>query len=74
MSEHQLKVINSIDLLSVPHSQKEKVRDFLREGADVFSQDDQYVGDFLEPLMKIRLKDDVPVQQNYNTIPKQLHS
>ena len=26
-----------------------------------------------EPQMKIRLEDDIPVQQNYNTIPKQLY-
>lgn len=68
-----MKVINSTDLSDVPNSQKEKVREVSREEADVFPQDDQYVGDVLEPSMKIQLKDDIPVQKNYNTIPKQFH-
>lgn len=74
ISKHQLKVINNIDLSDVPHSQKEKVREVSREEEDVFSQDDQYLGDVLEPSMKIELKDDIPVQKNYNIIPKQFHS
>lgn len=74
ISKHQLKVINNIDLSDVPHSQKEKVREVSREEEDVFSQDDQYLGDVLEPSMKIKLKDDIPVQKNYNIIPKQFHS
>ena len=60
-----LKVISNIDFSGLPHNQIEKVREVLREEADVFSRDDQYV-----PRMKIKLKDDIPVQQNCNTIPK----
>ena len=39
----------------------------------MFSQDDQDVGNAPEPQMKIRLKDDIPVQQNHSTMPNQLH-
>ena len=69
-----MKVINNIDLSGLSHSQIEKVKEVLREEANVFSQDDQYVGDVLEPQMKIKLKDDIPVQHNCKTSPRRLGS
>ena len=39
----------------------------------MFSQDDQDVGNAPEPQMKIRLKDDITVQQNHSTMPNHLY-
>ena len=56
------------------HSQKEQVRQLLREEISVFSVNDQDIGCVKTLQMKINLKDQVPVQQNYNSIPKELYS
>ena len=46
----------------------------MREEISVFSLNDQDIGCVKTPQMKINLKDQVPVQQNYKSIPKQLYS
>lgn len=73
-SERQLKVVNSIDLAALSYGQKEKVREVIKEKRIAFSQDGIDVGDVPELLMKVKLKDEILVQQSYNTISKQLDS
>ena len=46
----------------------------MREEISVFSVNDQDIGYVKTPQMRINLKDEVPVQQNYNSVPKQLYS
>ena len=46
----------------------------MREEISVFSVNDQDIGCVKSPQIRINLKDQVPVQQNYNSIPKQLKS
>ena len=56
------------------YGQKEKVREVIKEKRIAFSQDGIDVGDVPELLMKVKLKDEILVQQSYNTISKQLDS
>ena len=46
----------------------------MREQISVFLVNNQDIGCVKTPQMKINLKDQVPVQQYYNSIPKQLYS
>ena len=46
----------------------------MRYEISVFSVNDQDIGCAKTPQMKINLTDQVPVQQNYNSIPNQLYS
>ena len=73
LTEKQLSIISNIDLAGLTHSQKEQVRQLMREEISVFSLNDQDIGCVKTPQMKINLKVQVPVQQNYNSIPKQLY-
>ena len=74
LTEKQLSIISNIDLAGLTHSQKEQVRQLLREEISVFSVNDHDIGCVQTPQMKINLKDQVPVQENCNSIPKQLYS
>lgn len=71
--EHQQKVINSIDLSGLTSKQRESVREVLRDESDVFSVEEDDIGDVKDSAMRIRVKDDVPVQANYNSIPRKLY-
>ena len=46
----------------------------MREGISFFSVNDQDIEYVKTPQMKINWKDQVPVQQNYNSISKQLYN
>ena len=73
LTEKQLSIISNIDLAGLTHSQKEQVRQLMREEISFFSLNDQDIGCVKTLQMKINLKVQVPVQQNYNSIPKQLY-
>ena len=73
LTEKQLSIISNIDLAGLRHNQKEQVGQLMREEISVFSLNDQDIGCVKTPQMKINLKVQVPVQQNYNSIPKQLY-
>ena len=72
LTEKQHSIINSIHLAGL--TQKDQVRQLKREEISVFSVNDQDIGRVKIPQMRINLKDQVPVQQNNNSIPKQLYS
>ena len=74
LTEKQHSIIHNIDLAGLTHSQKEQVRQLMSKEILVFSVNDQDIGCVKTPQMKLNLKDQVPVLQNYNSIPKQLYS
>ena len=45
----------------------------IEEECNVFSGDDNDIGDIRSHPMKINLKDDRPVQVNYNSVPRHLY-
>ena len=67
-AEQPQKILGSIDLAGLTSKQKEMVRQAIKEG-DVFPGDDDDIGDIRIHAMKINLKDDHPVQLNYNSVP-----
>lgn len=50
------------------------MRQVIKEKCDVFSGDDDEVGDIRNHSMKINLKDGHPVQLSYNSIPRHLYN
>jgi len=71
--DHQRKIINAIDLSGLSVKQRNEVRKVLREESEVFVVNNDVIGDVEASGMKIRLKDDIPIQANYNSIPKKLY-
>ena len=72
-SEHQQRVVNTIDLSGLTTSEKEKLRAMLREESEVFATDGTDIGNVDHNKMKIRLKDDIPCQTTYNSPPRPLY-
>ena len=70
-TEKQLSIISNIDLAVLIHSQNEQVRQLMREEISIFSVNDHDIGCVKTTQMKINLKNQVPAQQNYNSITKQ---
>ena len=68
-SEHQQRVVNTTDLSGLTTREREKVRVTLREESEVFATDDTDIDNFDHNKMKIRLKDDIPCQATYNSLP-----
>ena len=60
-TEHQQKILVNVDLAGLTSKQKEMVRQVIKEECDMFSGDDDDIGDIGSHLMKINLKDDHPV-------------
>ena len=50
------------------------VRQVIKEECDVFSGDGDGIGHIRSHPMKINLKDDHPVQLNYNSVPRHLYN
>ena len=67
-------IISDIDTAELTHSQMKQVRQLMSEEISVFSVNDQDIECVKTPQMKISWKDQVPVQQNYNSISKQLYN
>ena len=73
-TEHQQKILASIDLAGLISKQKEMVRQVIKEECDVFSGDDDDIGDIRSHPMKINLKYNHPVQLNCNYVPRHLYN
>ena len=73
-TEHQQKILANVDLAGLTSKQKEMVRQVIKEECDVFSGDDDDIGDIRSHPMRINLKDDHPVQLNYNSVPRHLYN
>ena len=71
--KHVDKVLEEIDLLHLSTEQHQKAVDLITEISDVFCQDSDDIGDVQNYKMKIRLKDQTPIQKSYYSMPKLLH-
>ena len=67
-------MLASIDLARLTSKQKEMVRQAIKEEYDVFSGDDDGIRDIRSHPMKVNLKDDHPVQLNYNSVSRYLYN
>ena len=72
-SEWSTRISPSIDLSHLSTEQHQKAVDLITEMSDVFSQDNEDIGDVQNCKMKLRLKDEKPVQKSYYSMPKPLH-
>ena len=68
--DHYHKVLEKIDLSGLTHGQREQVRKMLREESLVFTVDSDHIGN---DKMAINLRDNTPVQQSCNAIPRALY-
>ena len=71
--EQAEKVLKQIDLSGLTYDQKLAAQALIREKALSFSTEDGDIGNILHTKMKIKLRDDVPVQRNYNGVPRPLY-
>ena len=71
-SKRQQRLVNTVDPSGLTKSEIEKVRVMLREEFEVFATDDTDI-DNVGHNMKRRLKDDIPYQVIYNSIPHSLY-
>nr|XP_023656141.1 uncharacterized protein LOC111837914 [Paramormyrops kingsleyae] len=62
-----------VDLSQLPEDQRQQVQQMLREECSVFAKDDWDMGCISDLKMDIQLKDNIPVQKTYNTIPRHLY-
>ena len=67
------KILEKIDLSHLSAEQHQKTVDLITEMSEVFCQDSDDIGDVQNCKMKIRLKDETPVQKSYYSMPKPLH-
>lgn len=61
-----------VDVSHLDEKQQEMVRQMLREEAAVFARDSNDIGCIPSLQMSINLKDDIPVQKAYSSVPKPL--
>ena len=71
--DHYQKVLDKIDLSGLTHEQREQVRKMLREESTVFTVDSDDIRNVTTHKMEINLRDNTPVQQSYNAIPRALY-
>ena len=72
LTNHQLNVLEKFYLLGLTAQQQQVSRSMILREADTFTTNDTEIDDVGVHKM-IQLKDQVPVQKNYNHIPKPLH-
>ena len=72
-SEHQQRVVNTIDLFELTTSEIYKVRAMLRDESEAFATDDTDIGNVDHSKMKRRLKDYIPCQATYNSLLRPLY-
>ena len=74
-SEHQQIMVNTVDIsgLTISDREREKVRAMLREESVVFAIDETDIGSVENNKMKIRLKDNIPCQATYNSLPRPVY-
>lgn len=62
-----------VDVSHLTDEQQEEVKQMLWEESGAFARDDGDIGDIPSLQMTINLKDDIPVQKSYTSIPKPLY-
>ena len=73
LQEHQQNVINNVDLSGLQTQESAQARQLLTEFSDVFSADENEIGNMKDFQMKLNLKGDVPFQTSYKAIPRNLY-
>ena len=68
--KHVGKILEEIDLSHLLTEQHQKALDLI---TDTFCLNSDDIGDVQNCKMKIRLKDETPVQKSYHSMPKPLH-
>ena len=58
---------------NLTYEHREKARKLLRDESNVFSVSDDDIGEVKTHSIKINLRDSVPVQQTYHSLPKHLY-
>ena len=67
-------ILEKIDLSGLNNIEKEQARELFRKEIDVFCSGPDDIGDVTDCKMKISLKDQIPVQKTYYSMPKPLHA
>lgn len=62
-----------VDVSNLTDEQQEEVKQMLLEESGAFARDDGDIGEIPSLQMTINLKDDIPVQKSYASIPKPLY-
>ena len=65
--------LSQIDLEHLSVLQRKRVKEILRKEDEVFSKNDQDIGEIKGLKMKINLEDKEPVKKSYTSIPKPLY-
>ena len=66
-------VLSKMDLSMLTAGEKEETVKLIAKSLDVFCESSNDIGDVKGCEMKINLKDDIPVQQTYRSLPRPLH-
>lgn len=66
-------IVNNVDLSGLTSKQRGHVREMLKEEHEVFTTNDDDIGEVDSVRMKIHLHDSKPVQEPYRHVPKPLH-
>ena len=66
--------IPPVDLSHLPEDQRRKAQNLIVKYKDCFARDEFDIGNIESLQMKIKLKDDIPFNQPYRRIPKQLYT
>ena len=74
IKEHQQKVLDSINLSGLKPEERREVQQLIKREVDVFSVVGSDIGSITLTEMQIKLQDKIPVQLNYDTVPKPLHA
>jgi len=73
-SERLLSILKNIDMTMLTSREKEAATtSLISESIDMFCESSDEIGDVPDCKMKIKLKDSVPVQRFYRTMPRPLH-
>lgn len=62
-----------VDLNQLSHQQQQVAKEMLHRHSAAFSRDDDDTGCIQSMRMRINLKDEIPVQQTYRSVPKPLY-
>ena len=66
-------VLEKLDMSTLTATERNKVVRLISKSLDVFCESSADIGDVKECTLKIDVKDEVPIQQTYRSLPRPLH-
>ena len=73
--DHEVEeILEQTDLTGLSETEKEEARQLFREETDVFCKGPDDIANITDCRMKINLKDQIPVQKTYYSMPKPPHT